>query len=171
LLIEELEPRNLPSTIGIASTAAPPSSAVLKLGTSDLVMEFMVIVSSGAGSGLAQGFLPIAGTASPFPPSVVVPSAVRSGGPLRMTPAAGVALGGLPASLAKSVDQGSGGTATTDYFALDADDSSEDDTQALGRHFAPEFAHRAETTAAVAPAGADSRVAEGRGDPSAAAQL
>jgi hypothetical protein len=160
LLIEELEPRDLPSTVGIPATAAPLTSALQKLVTSELVMEFMVIVSSGAGSGLARGLLPIASATSPFPPSFVPPSESLGGAPLRLTPGAGVVLGNLPASLAKSVDQGSGGTATTDYFALDADDSGEDDTLALGRHFAPDSAHRAETAAAAA-ALADSHVTGG----------
>jgi hypothetical protein len=146
LRLEELEPRDLPSSTGLSSFAAPPTAAFQKQITSELVMEFMVAASAEAGSGLAQGIFSSSGPTTLFRASVAPPSPLR-GMPVVIALAAGVAPGGLPASQAPAVAQGGGGTAAT-ITQPGLDDSGDEDSLAAAFRISREGV---EMPAALAP--------------------
>ena len=168
LYLEQLEPRDLPSSSGFTSLPGPPTPALQKQITSELVMEFMVIVSSGPGSGLAQGILSSFGPVAGFPPSVALRSPLRDA-PVRMTLAAGVALGGAPASMAPAVAQGGGGIVTT-FDTPDLDDPDADDSLARTSDFSQDLALRVATPPAAPPPEILHKP-ERRADPQGAVQL
>lgn len=115
-------------------------------------MEFMVAVSSGAGSGFGQGLLSYFGPTSLSAPSVTPPSPLR-GAPLRPTLGAGAVLGGPPTATANAVVEEGGGTVAT-FSTPDLDDNGDDDPLASSLTPSHDLEHGAVSPASSAPAAA-----------------